>query len=388
MRTRLFVVSLQSAHERHAFMSRQLRKNNLDYEFVDATDAIALAPEYVAEVNSQREYANPLRSGEIACVLSHRKACLQLVASGSDFGIIMEDDVIIGSKFGELTQRVAAHDAKGQVVLFYAPAHGSVRLTALASLGGGFCLASGEPANKVFGAQAYFLSAATARDLAGGMDPVRSIADDWKRYTEKGFIRSVALVYPFPVLHAEFLSTVNRSPDQSSARTRIKNFMYRNRVFPFYQLFLMAVDSSLSADSEARSRPHSVLLARPTDFRNCLYATRPRDRTLRRCSSALLNALVGHSFSILSHTEDLPVAIGLDADRDEHRDVAYLARPARLLDDPVEVDVWELTLDRPVPTGLDVPVDLLVEPADRPPARPGAPQGFRDVPDPTRAHSR
>jgi hypothetical protein len=63
----------------------------------------------------------------------------------------------------------------------------------------------------------------------------------------------------------------------------------------------------------------------------------------------------------LADAEDLAVALGIDGARHQQRDVAHLARPGPLHDDPVEVEVGMLALDRPVPPFLDLGVDLLVE---------------------------
>lgn len=237
---KLFVVSLQTEPERRKFMMRQLQRLQLPYELIDAVDARLLTREQIKQVNSSREYANEMRPGEIACVMSHRKACLRLIESGERHGIIMEDDVIIGSHFCKLVKEISSAERQhGGVTLFYSAAHGRLWLTAKKQLSDGFCLATGAPPHKVFGTVTYLLSAQTARGLVAGMEPVRSIADDWKRYVENGFIAEVDLVFPFPVLHAEFLGAVQRSDDQTAVRTRVKNFFYRNQIFPFYHLFLI-----------------------------------------------------------------------------------------------------------------------------------------------------
>ena len=81
----------------------------------------------------------------------------------------------------------------------------------------------------------------------------------------------------------------------------------------------------------------------------------------------------------LGDTEDLPVTVRADANRHQHREVLHIARSAALEDHAVQVQVRELPDDLPVAPGLDVPVDLLVEPRDRARAHPRAPQRLGDV---------
>jgi hypothetical protein len=57
----------------------------------------------------------------------------------------------------------------------------------------------------------------------------------------------------------------------------------------------------------------------------------------------------------LGNPQDLPVAVGLNANRDQDRDVANLASPTALQDDAIEINVRELAFDRPVPPGLRIP---------------------------------
>jgi site-specific DNA recombinase len=90
----------------------------------------------------------------------------------------------------------------------------------------------------------------------------------------------------------------------------------------------------------------------------------------------------------LADAQDLAVALGRDADRDQERDVAHLARPAAPEHDPVEVDVGVRARDRPVPPRRDLGVDLPVQPAHGAGADPRAPQGLGDVLDPAHGHAR
>ena len=59
--------------------------------------------------------------------------------------------------------------------------------------------------------------------------------------------------------------------------------------------------------------------------------------------------------------ENLPITLAVHGDCHQKRYVAYLASPAALEHDAVQIDVGMLALDRPVAPRLDRPVDLLVQ---------------------------
>jgi GR25 family glycosyltransferase involved in LPS biosynthesis len=251
--TKIYVVSLASAKERRSFMRKQLESCRIPFEFVEAIDAGSLEKGFVNDVNLTREYPNELKPGEIACAMSHEKACRRFLADPSfQNAVVMEDDVIIGAHLARVVVELEDRAPPGCATLLYAPVYSPLRFTPLAPLGGNFHHVAADPARNIFGTQAYFLSRKTAERLCQGFTPVVSIADDWARYLREGRLESLRLVFPFPVLHAEFLSAVNRASGATSIRTIIKQFVYENQVFPFFQLFLMMRRST----AERRQRRH------------------------------------------------------------------------------------------------------------------------------------
>lgn len=85
--------------------------------------------------------------------------------------------------------------------------------------------------------------------------------------------------------------------------------------------------------------------------------------------------------------ENLPKAVGIGRDRQQQRDVAHLAGPAALVHDAVEIEIGLIALDRLLPPGVDLAVDLLVEVRPRAGADPRAPKRLGDVLDPADPHA-
>ena len=117
---------------------------------------------------------------------------------------------------------------------------------------------------------------------------------------------------------------------------------------------------------------------------NELYASQPALLQMPEEAAPALEIL----FLSFGNAEHLPMTVGTDADRHQHRYVAHLTRPTPLQHDTIEEQVRELALDLAVAPGLDVTINLLIQPRYRARTHPGSPQRLGDVLDPPHAHSR
>ncbi len=90
------VINLDRSPERLASIRTNLEGLGVPFTRIAAVDAKQLTD---AEVNAvydparnARRYFAPLKRGEVACFLSHRKAWAHFLASGADFLVLLEDD--------------------------------------------------------------------------------------------------------------------------------------------------------------------------------------------------------------------------------------------------------------------------------------------------------
>ena len=91
-----FVISLPDATTRRAAMNAMLA-GNIEYEILDATAGKDLAGrerEFCKDLYCPRAFRD-LSLNEIACSLSHKRAMERFLASGADYGLILEDDAFI-----------------------------------------------------------------------------------------------------------------------------------------------------------------------------------------------------------------------------------------------------------------------------------------------------
>lgn len=92
MALQTYLINLKRSEDRLKVMDGFLKHFGIHYERVEAVDAQEL-PDNVYEVvtTPNIEYPHHLRSGEIACFLSHRSCWQKLVDSNSDWALIFED---------------------------------------------------------------------------------------------------------------------------------------------------------------------------------------------------------------------------------------------------------------------------------------------------------
>ncbi len=125
LKYKIFVINLDRSADRLLQMQRQLENAGLEFERVPAVDGNALDDEsigrhYSKELNRKKYYV-PLKKAEIGCYMSHLKACKKIVESGLDYGIILEDDLILKKNFRLLPEIIRHIPADWDYIKLIAP---------------------------------------------------------------------------------------------------------------------------------------------------------------------------------------------------------------------------------------------------------------------------
>ncbi len=104
-RCRAFVISLRRARERRLHVLKSVENMNISYEIVDAFDARQVRSEFLIRGNGGEN----LKDGEVACYHSHIGLFERIVDYGLDYGLILEDDFIVGDSMGLTLRNVWDH---------------------------------------------------------------------------------------------------------------------------------------------------------------------------------------------------------------------------------------------------------------------------------------
>ena len=201
--------------------------------------------------------------------------------------------------------------------------------------------------------------------------------------------RVLGIVYRVIAAHLVKKAGYTHATTRTGAVTLIQRFGGAlNLNIHFHMLFLDGVYTDVPNGSarfrwvKAPTSAELTQLARTIAHRVSRFLER---RGLLELEKALPTGLV--LLVPLGNAQHLAMAVLAHTNGHQHRDITDLAGPTALEHDAVEVDVRIPAFDRPVPPGLDVLVDLLVELADRRGADLGAPQRFGDVLHPAYRHT-
>lgn len=237
---KIYIINLKGSIGRRASMEAQLKPLGIDYEFIEATNSTSLSPEYIDSINANKTYHQNLKPGEIGCALSHIHAMSLIAKANYDYGLIIEDDIIINKNLKSILLNLEKSYKEHEVILLCSLIFKPVNFIFSEKLSDSFSLYNTKNYENMFGTQASFLSKSTAKLFSEKLNPVKTISDDWKKFIDEKYISDIRVVIPFPVQHAEFISDINLNlvSKKIPLRTRIKYFFYNRKLFPFYHAFL------------------------------------------------------------------------------------------------------------------------------------------------------
>jgi glycosyl transferase, family 25 len=115
---RCYFINLDRSVDRRGEIEAELRAVGVEAERVSGFDGGA---GYKLDEITYRPWrrnliGSPLSPGEIGCSESHRRALRQFVESGAPFGVILEDDAILTSDFGQAIESIIADTAGWETV--------------------------------------------------------------------------------------------------------------------------------------------------------------------------------------------------------------------------------------------------------------------------------
>lgn len=92
-----YVINLDRSPERLEIFTARALACNLSFERIPAIDALEMLDGEFNTWHSKCQICKPMTRGEVACLLSHRKAWKQIVAARASWAFIAEDDILFST---------------------------------------------------------------------------------------------------------------------------------------------------------------------------------------------------------------------------------------------------------------------------------------------------
>jgi len=105
----IYVIALESSHDRRQNMTNRLADIGLEFSFIDAVVGKTIPAEEHARLTSatrQNYYPSPMSAGALGCLLSHRNAWQKLLDSKADMALVLEDDAMLVPEIVPILERI------------------------------------------------------------------------------------------------------------------------------------------------------------------------------------------------------------------------------------------------------------------------------------------
>lgn len=244
-RIEILVISLEGAEARRRLMHAQLDLPGMPpHRILDAVDGRRLDAAQLAALHdpaaARRHAGRALTRPEIGCALSHLAAYRHIAEQGLQVALVLEDDALLGRQFlGLLDRLVPLMDpAQPQAILLSHVERfsgwGPRRVDKI------HCLYRPYLA---YGAHAYLITLAGARAMLSALQPVRTVADDWRYFMKAGVLQVSALI-PYAVGTAPLADASQigderfAEPARRGMRRWVRKYLWQKFLF---QLFVKPV---------------------------------------------------------------------------------------------------------------------------------------------------
>ena len=208
-----FAISLQKNKIRREYIIKHLNKLNLDYEIFDAIDGQKLTKEDIAKYCSTEiihQYpSKDYNEGVIGCALSHYSIYKKIVEMKLKCAFVIEDDIVLPVNIKDILDELEQNIKKNEIILLYYFGTGSkpFRISVI----GEQILKTGRllyPIGFPYSASAYVIDSEAALNLSKQYLPIRSAADCWQKFYDRGMFNSLRVLYPSTLRNAPFQSSI------------------------------------------------------------------------------------------------------------------------------------------------------------------------------------
>jgi glycosyl transferase family 25 len=220
-----YVINLARSLDRRAHITAELKKTDLEYEFITAVDGRDLDLDDPAIVDPSFFTTVRLVAGTVGAALSHQTAYRKIIAAGLDEALVLEDDIELPADLDNLADAVAGQLAGAEVALLSYAGREPCKMSreGAIKLPSGRLLALPVDINEsLASASAYIITREACERMIKCAPPVRVVADDWRFFYREGALDRVRCVVPLPVLkNATLISTLGSYSLGNGFRARL-----------------------------------------------------------------------------------------------------------------------------------------------------------------------
>lgn len=227
----IFVINLATSEERWRNTQQRFAQYGIDVQRLDAVYGAHLNEDerlslYNPSLN-QKQYHRALSVGEIGCYASHRKAWQSVIDSGSDFGIVAEDDIRVSEHIEQALQTLDTLKFDWDLIKLAPYQNKSRRVVFSQSVNDQFQLIVHQ--KPLTGCAAYAISKRAAQKLLSTTSPFGRPVDTDLQHTWEHNIDIYALM-PFAI-HQDMaydsdIGTTRKQHSQSHRWRRLKQQIY------------------------------------------------------------------------------------------------------------------------------------------------------------------
>lgn len=219
------VINLERSPQRLARIAADLAQAGIAFERFAAVEGRDLDPLQCPDFDRQgyeRLHGKLPTANELGCYFSHVGAIRAFLATGREWGLILEDDARVPADLREVVTRLLASGAQGDMNLLYGNRRHFAMVTA--ELGQGQQLVGYWA--KQTGAVAYLINRKAAQAFSQHLLPMRLPLDHAFVEVWRLGIR-LRGVHPFVVSTGEFVSDIGRTGTKFAWHRRLRTFGHR-----------------------------------------------------------------------------------------------------------------------------------------------------------------
>ena len=229
-----YVINLARSPDRRAYIVAQLGRTKVNYVIVNAVDGrdLDLSDIRVVDPVFAAKCVAQSHPGVVGCALSHLEVYRRILDDGLEIGCILEDDVVLPTDLGVLTEALTRHMSGAEVILlnFQSPEPCRITKEGAEQLPSSRLLVNFADEGQAASTGGYLITREACARMVKTMSPARAVADDWALFCREGAIDRLRCVVPMPVIQDPTLRTTMSYYRPGSLYTRVREAVASSRL--------------------------------------------------------------------------------------------------------------------------------------------------------------